>query len=58
MKVILVMVMSVDGNITKGVEEKIYEWTSKEDQRYFLATLKKVGSLLWVKILIFQSVIN
>ena len=35
MKVICVMVSSLDGKITKGNSPNIHQWTSKEDQKYF-----------------------
>ena len=35
MKVILVMVSSLDGKITRGDDPDIYTWTSKEDGTYF-----------------------
>ena len=40
MKVILAMVMSVDGKTTKWNDSKIYEWTSKEDQNHFSSLVK------------------
>ena len=41
MKLILIMVVSLDGKTTRGDESKVYRWTSKEDQTHFFATLKK-----------------
>lgn len=35
MKIICVMVSSVDGKTTKGDNPSVFEWTSKEDQKYF-----------------------
>lgn len=35
MKVIAVVVMSLDGRLTKGYDPHIYNWTSKEDQQFF-----------------------
>lgn len=35
MKITLAMVMSVDGKTTRGSEQNIYAWTSREDQIYF-----------------------
>src|SRR3989344_5509114 len=35
MKIILVMVSSLDGKITWGEDPDIHQWTSKEDQDYF-----------------------
>lgn len=40
MKVILAMVMSVDGKTTKWSNPKIYEWTSKEDQNHFSSLIE------------------
>jgi len=40
MKVILVAVTSVNGKITKGDESNIYEWTSKEDQKFFFSGIE------------------
>jgi len=45
MKVIMVMVSSVNGKITNGDNSDIYEWTSDEDQRVFLS-LKKAHRLI------------
>lgn len=41
MKVILAMVQSVDGKITRGDEENIYGWTSKEDQDHFFSLIQE-----------------
>ncbi|MDP3940783.1 MAG: dihydrofolate reductase family protein [bacterium] len=41
MNVILVMVQSVNGKITKGSSPNIYTWTSKEDQDFFFSLLQK-----------------
>lgn len=41
MKVILVMVMSVDGKTTRWHNPDIYNWTSSEDQAYFFSLIKK-----------------
>ncbi len=41
MKVIMAMVMSLDGKTTKWRRSKIYEWTSPEDREYFSKLLKK-----------------
>jgi dihydrofolate reductase len=35
------MVMSLDGKTTKEKKDKIYEWSSREDQKYFFSLLKK-----------------
>lgn len=41
MKVILVVVSTLNGKITKGDDPDIYTWTSREDQEFFFALLKK-----------------
>lgn len=41
MKVILVMVQSVNGKITRGVESDIYAWTSREDADFFFSLLRQ-----------------
>ncbi len=41
MKVILVMVSTVDGKITKWDSETVWQWTSKEDQTYFKKLILK-----------------
>lgn len=41
MKVILCMVMSLDGKTTKWNRPNIYEWTSKEDQKHFASIIQK-----------------
>lgn len=41
MNIVLAMVVSADGRITKGNNPNIYEWTSEEDQRFFSALIKK-----------------
>lgn len=41
MKVTMVMLMSIDGKITKGDDKNIYKWTSPEDQNYFFSLIKK-----------------
>lgn len=40
MKILLVMVASVDGKANKGNSSNVTEWTSKEDQSHFGALLK------------------
>jgi len=40
MKVIIVMLSSVDGKTTKGNDNNIYSWTSAEDQKYFFSLIK------------------
>ena len=46
MKVICVIVMSVDGKTTQGNNPSIYHWTSKEDQDYFFSLLNQHTLLL------------
>lgn len=41
MRVILIMVYSVDGKITKWRDGDSYEWTSKEDKVHFQSALRK-----------------
>ncbi|MGH7245632.1 MAG: dihydrofolate reductase family protein [Candidatus Levyibacteriota bacterium] len=41
MKIICVMVSSLDGKITKGNNPSIHEWTSSEDQVYFSQLIKE-----------------
>ncbi|MBI4033148.1 MAG: dihydrofolate reductase [Candidatus Blackburnbacteria bacterium] len=41
MKVILVMVSSLNGKITKGRASNIYSWTSKEDSKLFFRLVEK-----------------
>lgn len=41
MKVILVMVSSLDGKITKWDDGDSFVWTSKEDQAHFLSVVRK-----------------
>lgn len=41
MKVILVMVQTINGKTTKGNDPDIYKWTSKEDANFFFSLLKK-----------------
>lgn len=41
MKIALVMVMSVDGKTTRWGEPQIYQWTSKEDEKYFFSLIQK-----------------
>ena len=46
MKVVLAMVMSVDGRTTKWGNPNIYEWTSKEDQKYFFSLIGKHKAII------------
>lgn len=41
MKIIMVMLATVDGKTTQGNNSNIYTWTSKEDQKYFFSLIKK-----------------
>src|SRR5437868_11020637 len=41
MKVILAMVMSVDGKTTKWHNPHLHTWTSQEDQQYFSGLIEK-----------------
>src|SRR3990167_10570212 len=41
MKVIMVMVSSVNGKITRGEDPDIYSWTSKEDADFFFSLLNQ-----------------
>lgn len=41
LKVILAMVMSVDGKTTRGKDAKVHAWTSKEDQAYFMSLIQE-----------------
>lgn len=46
MKIILAMVSSLDGKITKGNSPNIYEWTSKEDQEYFFSLIAMSNAII------------
>lgn len=41
MKVILAMVQTVNGKITRGDDPDIYKWTSREDQEFFFSLRNK-----------------
>ncbi len=41
MKIIMVMLASVDGKTTKGDDPNIYTWSSKEDQKHFFSLIKR-----------------
>lgn len=41
MRVILVMVSTIDGKITKWDSEAVWQWTSKEDKTYFKKLITK-----------------
>ena len=46
MKIIMVIVSSLNGKLTKGDDSNIYTWTSKEDQEYFFSLLEKNRALI------------
>ena len=46
MKIIMVMLASVDGRITRGSDPNIYNWTSQEDQEYFFSLIKKSSLII------------
>lgn len=46
MNVILVMVQTVSGKITKGDDPDIYSWTSKEDKDFFFGMLNKYSLVI------------
>ncbi len=41
MKIIIVMVCSLNGKITKGANPDVYAWSSKEDKHFFFSLVKK-----------------
>lgn len=41
MKVVMVMLTSIDGKTTRGDSQNIYSWSSIEDQKYFFSLIKK-----------------
>lgn len=41
MKIVMVMVSSIDGKITKGDDPHIYSWTSAEDAEYFFSLIRE-----------------
>jgi dihydrofolate reductase len=43
MKVIMVMVATINGRTTKGDDPDIYTWTSPEDQKFFFGFIKQHG---------------
>ena len=45
MKVIVAMVMSVDGKTTKWDETNIYTWTSPEDQKQFFSLIEENNAI-------------
>lgn len=46
MKVILVMVMSLDGKTTKWYSSSIYQWTSQEDQQHFFTVIQANNAII------------
>ena len=46
MKLILVMVTSLDGRSTKGSEEDNHTWTSIEDQKYFFEVIDEASLII------------
>jgi len=46
MKIINVMVMSIDGKTTKGHKADISEWTSQEDKKYFQEVMASAPCLI------------
>src|SRR5690349_11053013 len=46
MKVIMVLVTSVDGKITHGDNPDISSWTSKEDQEHFYSLMDRAGLIV------------
>lgn len=46
MKIILVMVQSLNGKITAGVGSRVHDWSSKEDRRYFAALKEKARLII------------
>lgn len=46
MKLILVMVTSLDGRSTRGSETNNHTWTSPEDQKHFVETIEKAKLII------------
>jgi dihydrofolate reductase len=46
MKIILLMVSTLDGKITKWGDPKIHNWTSREDQQHFFQTLQQAKLII------------
>jgi len=46
MKIILIMVSSIDGVIAKNPNHNPFEWTSAEDKKHFQKLSKEIGVLL------------
>ncbi len=41
MKITLALVSSVNGHITDGMSQSVYDWTSTEDQQHFFSLIKQ-----------------
>ncbi len=46
MKVVCVMVSSLNGKITNGTDPHIYTWTSKEDQDHFFSLIEHASCII------------
>lgn len=46
MKVTMVMLVSADGRTTRGCDDNIYTWTSREDQKYFFSLIKEYSLII------------
>jgi dihydrofolate reductase len=46
MKIVMAMVSTVNGKITRGEESSIYQWTSKEDQNHFFTLLRQYSLIV------------
>lgn len=46
MKVVMIMVSSLDGKITKGTDPNIYSWASKEDANLFFQLVEKYNLIV------------
>lgn len=46
MKVIMIMVSTADGNIAEDEHEQVFNWTSDEDSKHFIAKTKEIGVML------------
>lgn len=46
MKVVMVMVSTLNGKITRGEDSNIYSWTSKEDARLFSSFINKYRAIV------------
>lgn len=50
MKLIAVVVISIDGRITKGNNGKVFLWSSKEDQRHFRKIKKNAKAIIYGRV--------